>query len=51
MDGVDLMNKDEALEAALEFVERFSDVCDGPCGEPVPNEAMQIASMIKEALS
>lgn len=45
------MDKDEALEAAREFIDRFSDVEDGPYGEPVPNRAMQIVAMIDEALA
>lgn len=40
----------EALEAAREFIERFTDVVDGPNG-PEPNRAMQIVTMIDEVLS
>lgn len=39
----------EALEAAREFIERFSDVIDGQDG-PEPNQAMQIVAMIDEVL-
>lgn len=40
----------EALEAALLFVERYSDVVDGDYGVPEPNEAMRLAAMIQAAL-
>jgi len=45
------MDKDEALEAAREFIAGFADVVDGDYGAPEPNRAMQIVSMIDEALS
>lgn len=40
----------DALEAAREFIERYSDVVDGPDG-PEPNKAMQIVAMIDEVLA
>lgn len=45
------MDKDEALEAAREFISGFADVVDGDYGVPEPNRAMQIVEMIDEALS
>lgn len=41
---------EEALLAALAFIEDQSDVIDGDYGEPAPNRAMQLASEIKEVL-
>lgn len=45
------MDKDEALEAARDELAGFADVVDGDYGVPEPNRAMQIMSMIDEALS
>ena len=39
-----------ALEASREFIERYADVVDGKNGVPEPNRAMQVLSMIDEAL-
>ena len=40
----------EGLEEALAYVERFEDVRDGDYGVPEPNEAMQLASVLRAAL-
>lgn len=41
----------EALESALEFVEDYEDVDDGPDGRPVANKAMSLASQLREAIA
>lgn len=41
----------EALEAAREYLDGRIDVVDGDYGEPRPNQAMTLASMIDEALA
>jgi ribosomal protein S11 len=40
----------EALQDALEFIEGYSDVSDGPYGEPKPNRAMQLVGEIEDAI-
>ena len=51
----DLMKHIQWLETLLQvcaaYVETYSDVSDGPDGEPVPNRAMAIVSLINEALT
>jgi hypothetical protein len=41
----------EALQEALEFVEGYEDVKDGAYGEPQPNRAMTLASMLRETIA
>jgi hypothetical protein len=41
----------EALRIALGYVERFEDVNDGDYGQPEPNEAMWVASKLREAIA
>jgi hypothetical protein len=40
----------QALVSSLEYIESESDVVDGDYGEPRPNAAMQVCSLLKEAL-
>lgn len=41
----------EALEEAAEYVDRFADMRDGDYGAPEPNEAMQLAHSLRQALA
>lgn len=34
------------MEDVLEFLDRYSDVADGPDGQPMPNTAMELAVRI-----
>jgi hypothetical protein len=36
-----------AAEEALEFIDGYVDVIDGPDGEPMPNRAMQIVAELE----
>jgi len=38
------------LQMCADFIEPYSDVSDGAYGEPAPNMAMSLVSMIDEAL-
>ena len=40
----------DVLRTARDFIDRYSDVVDGDCGEPHPNEAMQLVGAIDEVL-
>lgn len=41
----------EALNEALEFVADHEDVVDGDYGEPAPNRAMQLATVLRAIIS
>jgi hypothetical protein len=38
------------LRAAVEFIEKYSDVSDGPNGQPKANEAMQLEAEINSII-
>lgn len=40
-----------ALEEAAEYIERFADMRDGDYGAPEPNEAMQLAHSLRQAIT
>lgn len=40
----------EALQDAIDFIERYEDVVDGDYGEPRPNAAMVLNTSLREAL-
>jgi hypothetical protein len=42
---------EEAVERLLEFVDDYSDVVDGDYGIPEPNEAMSLATAIRDMLT
>jgi hypothetical protein len=41
---------EEALMAAMAFIDRYVDVVDGPDGIPVPNYAMALNTYLNEVL-
>lgn len=41
---------EEALVAAIEFIEQYVDVEDGPGGLPLPNAAMSLNTYLQEVL-
>ena len=41
----------EALEEALEALDNYSDVVDGPEGRQLPNKAMRALQVVKEAIA
>jgi hypothetical protein len=51
---MDRINRVEALEealiAAIEFIDRYADIDDGPGGIPVPNAAMSLNTYLQEVL-
>ena len=40
----------EVCNEALEFVDNYSDVVDGDYGQPRPNKAMQLVTVLRAAL-
>lgn len=41
---------EEALVAAIEFIDRYVDVDDGPGGLPIPNAAMSLNIYLQQVL-
>lgn len=41
---------EEALVAAIEFIDRYVDIEDGPDGAPVPNHAMSLNIYLQQVL-
>jgi len=41
---------EEALVAAIEFIDRYVDIEDGPDGAPAPNHAMSLNIYLQQVL-
>jgi hypothetical protein len=41
---------EEALVAAIDFIDRYVDIEDGPDGAPAPNHAMSLNTYLQEVL-